>query len=168
MKKIFAVALLLPAFLFAAVESTETQHKIKHEFVLGTTTGAVITQANTFSLLGSVSYHYSILPWLQFGGTGGFGYATGGIGFMGQLALGPTFNWIYDGNLKNAFFLSTSVGMDYCSGDCQKANLFARVDLGKRFEIFRGFVYRPTVGALFQKGASPAFIAMPVAFSVAF
>lgn len=153
----------------AAVDEIDLKTSFSNEIVIETSIFEVRSSDKANSIGGGIGYHHSVSPWIQLGGKVSGGYATGGIGWNVQTSVGPTLNWIYNGNLRNAFFFNPTVGVDYRSADSGQANFFVRADVGKRFEIFDALSYRPTVGVIKHESSSdPVFVVTPVSFSLNF
>lgn len=135
---LLATLALTPAFA-AEKASTDVSHAAHgSEVLFGTNLGklSITTGALTFRM--DVGYQRLVMPNLQLGLRGGFGVASTAQAWE-ALAWAT---WNLDEKLSDSIFIGVGAGVTNPAGTM---NFAAGAEVGKRFELCPGFMYRPTV-----------------------
>jgi hypothetical protein len=127
----------------------------------------------------SGGYHYSLLPWLQLGGQTSLSlvHSPAHTEVGTSLLLGPTFNFPFESDLRDAFYLRVLGGTKRANVAVYEGNTMStdskyraamEVSIGKRFQITESLSYNPHVTAtrVFVKGERTAFAVVPLSFSL--
>lgn len=133
---VVAMALIAVSPSFAAADTNSSSSYAGHELLFGTNgTGAIDLNASTFTLPLNVAYQRMIMPNLQLGLRGGFTIASAALPWQVQAWI--TYN--LDENIADSIFIGAGPGI-------AKGIIFIwGLEVGKRFELAQGLMYRPTV-----------------------
>jgi hypothetical protein len=160
-------------------EANQAGQPFRHEVLLTGFSDIVTGSSSRLSLNGNAGttffltagYNY-LLPnpsWLQVGGSIGI---TASTYTSFQIAVGPTVNFPFDWDARNAFFVDGYLGIYYASINvagigASSTNFLFGFDVGKRFKLLDNVTYRPSVGIVKDTG-SVQFVLNFISFSAVF
>ncbi len=133
---VVAMALVAVSPSFAAADTHSSSSYMGHELLFGTNgSGNIDLNASTFTLPLTIAYQRMFMPNIQLGLRGNMTIASVAQAWTAQAWL--TYN--LEDNLADSMFIGVGPGI-------AKGIIFVwGVEVGKRFELAPGLMYRPTV-----------------------
>jgi hypothetical protein len=139
------------------------REQMRHEVILsssthlplGSSSALALNSGTVFWLSGGYNYDVPGMSALQVGGSA---YITTGSGStIFQITAGPTLNFPFDWDLRNAFFVDGYAGITTTSGGTGAFSTSSTAftfgfDVGKRFKLFENLTYRPSFGIVKATG----------------
>ncbi len=133
---VVALALITVSPSFAAADTNSSSSYAGHELLFGTAgNGNIDLNASTFRLPLAIAYQRMMMPNIQVGIRGNMAIAATAEDWRAQVWL--TYN--LDENIADSIFIGAGPGI-------AKGIIFIwGLEVGKRFELAQGLMYRPTV-----------------------
>lgn len=131
-----------------ASTSGNTEFSTRNEVLVnyGAATGGVFGfgPATVFGVNGG--YYYSVLPYLEIGGTVGIDYASrnSASATVFKLIPGARINLPFETAISDAFFAGAGIGFGTSSvSNVSASSMYFKVEAGKRFKLFPNVSYSP-------------------------
>ncbi len=135
---VVALALIAVSPSFAAADSHSSSSYAGQEILFGTHGhGDIDLNASTFTLPLAVGYQRMFMPGIQIGLRGNMSIASAAAPWKAQAWF--TFN--FDDNIADSLFFGAGAGVAKSAA----LNFAWGAEIGKRFELATGLMYRPTI-----------------------